>query len=50
MIIRLAPEAKYLDPQWSGTYEPVTGDREFRSDHPLMQQLNPKVYSVMLSY
>ena len=50
ILVRLAPELKYIDPQWSGLYEQVSGDRPFSSNDPVMQQLNPRVYAVMLGY
>lgn len=49
-VVRLAPEHREEDPIWSNWYEQVIGDREFSSNHPAMQELNPKVYVVVLSY
>jgi hypothetical protein len=49
-LVRLAPELHNDDPIWSNWYEQVIGDREFSSNHPAMQELNPKIYAIELSY
>ena len=35
---------------WPAVWEQVVGDREFSSGHPVMQQLNPRVYQLVLGF
>ena len=35
---------------WPAIWEQVVGDREFSSGHPAMQQLNPRVYQLVLGF
>ena len=45
--VRFLPDQPALDSQW---YRQVLGDREYSSDHPAMQALNPRIYEIWLEY
>jgi hypothetical protein len=47
MILRLRPDSIS---QQVGIYESVLGDREFPSDNPAMQKLNPTVYEMIIYF
>ena len=36
--------------EWPAVWQQVIGDREFSSGHPAMQQLNPRVYQLLLTF
>ena len=38
------------DGNWPAAWQQVVGDREFSSGHPAMQQLNPRVYMLLLGF
>ena len=50
MTVRLAPELHDDDPVMSQWHDHVIGDRTFSSNHPAMQELNPRIYSIEFSY
>jgi hypothetical protein len=45
--LRLRPDRPDERPEF---YQQVTGTREFGSDHPAMQELNPRVYEMWLEF
>jgi hypothetical protein len=47
---RLRPEASAPDSRRQALIQQVSGDTEFSSGHPAMQELNPRVYEVWLGY
>jgi hypothetical protein len=49
--LRLAPADSALDgPGAQRSYRQVLGDRSFSSGHPAMQALNPRVYSILVTF
>jgi hypothetical protein len=50
MLIRLKPELTGANDKKSEIYKTVIGDKEFGSDLPAMQELNPVVSQMVLSF
>lgn len=50
IVVRLTSGDNRPNPIWSGWYKQVMGEREFPSDHPAMQYLNPFIRSIALHY
>lgn len=46
IILRLRPPSGLTQ----GVLRPVTGDREFRSNHATMQRLNPRIYQMIIEF
>ena len=46
IILRLRPPSGLTQ----GALRPVTGDREFRSNHVTMQRLNPRIYQMIIEF
>jgi len=50
MTVRLAPKPPNQDPVTSQWHDQVIGDLDFSSNHPAMQELNPRIYSIEFYY
>lgn len=46
VVLRLMPNNKVAERE----YESVLGEQAFRSDHPVMQKINPKVYEIIVVF
>ena len=46
VVLRLMSNKKVAERE----YESVLGEQAFRSDHPVMQKINPKVYEIIVVY
>ena len=47
LLVRLIPDD---EKRINREYQAVLGDREFSSDHPAMQKLNPRIYEMVVFF